>query len=567
MAVCYAGVLPAQYTPHPAMATEFGFVSPVAFPVLLSANYGELRGNHFHSGIDIKTQGVINKPILAIADGTVVRIAVSPSGFGKALYLRHDNGTTSVYGHLERFSDSIERYIHEIQYARKSFAVDVTPPAGKFVFKQGEQIALSGNRGSSGGPHLHLEVRETDSQRPLNLLARGMLQVRDTIPPKPVTLYYIGIDTVQGIPVHTMRWKLSVRRDARGNYALLDTAALRVARNGYFALEAEEKKNGTDNPMGVYAFDVEYDGEPAFSMVVDRIGFDVGRYSYAAALYPQSRATRNGVYRLYKLPNNRLPVYRKAVRGGLLTLDDDSRRRVEIVLTDDCGNRSVLAFAAVRGLSSPQTVPEGIPVDWTKSFSHRQDGLSLSIPQGTLYESILLNLSVKPKQKYAYSPLYAIHTPDVPMHGAMTVSLDAAELPAGLRSKALLGTVGRDGGRSAAGGVWKDGRVATETRSFGTYYIAVDTVAPRITPQFKGGEDFGSRRTLSFKISDDFSGIGSYSATIDGKWALFEYDPKTATLTHYFDDGRWSRGATHALVLTVSDGKGNKTVYKGNFKR
>ena len=566
-AVCCAGALPAQYTPHPAMATEFGFVSPVAFSMLLSANYGELRGNHFHSGIDIKTQGVINKPIRAIADGTVVRIAVSPSGFGKALYINHPNGTTSVYGHLERFSDSIERYIHEIQYVRKSFAVDVKPPAGKFVFKQGEQIALSGNRGSSGGPHLHLEVRETDSQRPLNLLARGMLQVRDTIPPKPVVLYYIGVDTVQGVPVHTVRWKLSVRRDARGNYTLLDTAALRVARNGYFAVEAEEKKNGTDNPMGVYAFDVTYDGKPAFSMVVDRIGFDVGRYCYAAALYPQSRATRNGVYRLYKLPNNRLPVYRKTVRNGLLTLDDDGRHEVGIELTDDCGNASRLAFRVVRGLSAPQVVPDGIPVDWTKDFRHQQGGLSLSVPRGALYESILLDLSEKPKQRYAYSPLYAIHTPDVPLQGAVTVSIDASELPAELRSKALLATVGRDGGRSAAGGAWKEGRVTTETRSFGTYYIAVDTVAPRITPQFKSGDDFASRKTLSFKISDDFSGIGSYSAAIDGKWALFEYDPKTATLTHYFDDGRWSRETTHVLVLTVADGKGNKTVFRGNYRR
>ena len=380
-------------------------------------------------------------------------------------------------------------------------------------------------------------------------------------------LYYIGVDTVQGVPVHTVRWKLSVRRDARGNYTLLDTAALRVARNGYFAVEAEEKKNGTDNPMGVYAFDVTYDGKPAFSMVVDRIGFDVGRYCYAAALYPQSRATRNGVYRLYKLPNNRLPVYRKTVRNGLLTLDDDGRHEVGIELTDDCGNASRLAFRVVRGLSAPQVVPDGIPVDWTKDFRHQQGGLSLSVPRGALYESILLDLSEKPKQRYAYSPLYAIHTPDVPLQGAVTVSIDASELPAELRSKALLATVGRDGGRSAAGGAWKEGRVTTETRSFGTYYIAVDTVAPRITPQFKSGDDFASRKTLSFKISDDFSGIGSYSATIDGKWALFEYDPKTATLTHYFDDGRWSRETTHVLVLTVADGKGNKTVFKGNYRR
>ena len=503
---------------------------------------------------------MIGKPVFAMDDGYVSRINVSPSGFGKALYITHPDGRMTVYGHLERFTEPIEAYVHELQYARKTFALDFAPPETRFPVKRGERIGLSGNRGSSGGPHLHLEVRETDSQRPLNLLARGMLQVRDTIPPKPVVLYYIGVDTVQGVPVHTVRWKLSVRRDARGNYTLLDTAALRVARNGYFAVEAEEKKNGTDNPMGVYAFDVTYDGKPAFSMVVDRIGFDVGRYCYAAALYPQSRATRNGVYRLYKLPNNRLPVYRKTVRNGLLTLDDDGRHEVGIELTDDCGNASRLAFRVVRGLSAPQVVPDGIPVDWTKDFRHQQGGLSLSVPRGALYESIL-------KQRYASSPLYAIHTPDVPLQGAVTVSIDASELPAELRSKALLATVGRDGGRSAAGGAWKEGRVTTETRSFGTYYIAVDTVAPRITPQFKSGDDFASRKTLSFKISDDFSGIGSYSATIDGKWALFEYDPKTATLTHYFDDGRWSRETTHVLVLTVADGKGNKTVFKGNYRR
>ena len=155
------------------LGPEVAVSSPVRFPMLLSANYGELRGNHFHSGIDIKTQGVIGKPIYAIADGTVARIAVSPSGFGKALYMDHPDGTTSVYGHLERFTDEIEDYIHEIQYARRSFAVDVTPPAGMFHYQRGEQIAVSGNRGSSGGPHLHLEVRETASQRPLNILARG----------------------------------------------------------------------------------------------------------------------------------------------------------------------------------------------------------------------------------------------------------------------------------------------------------------------------------------------------------------------------------------------------------
>ena len=167
-----------------------------------------------------------------------------------------------------------EDYIHEIQYARRSFAVDVTPPAGMFHYQRGEQIAVSGNRGSSGGPHLHLEVRETASQRPLNILARGILEVNDSIPPRPVVLYYIEIDTVQGVPVHTMRQKRTVRRDAAtGVYMIQDTSALRISRNGYFAVEAEEKKNGTANPMGVYTFDVLYDGVEAFSMEVDRGSF------------------------------------------------------------------------------------------------------------------------------------------------------------------------------------------------------------------------------------------------------------------------------------------------------
>ena len=149
----------------------------------------------------------------------------------------------------------------------------------------------------------------------------------------------------------------------------------------------------------------------------------------------------------------------------------------------------------------------------------------------------------------------------------MTVQIDASELPEYLRDKALVGSVSANGHRSSAGGAWKEGKVTTKTRSFGTFYIAVDTVAPRITPKFKDNDDFSSRSSMSVKISDDFSGVASYSATIDGEWALFEYDPKSATLTHYFDDTRWNRGVVHTLKLTVVDGKGNRTTETIRYKR
>lgn len=559
---------PAQPVIHlPVKPGQFDFASPFNFPLLLSANYGELRGTHFHGGIDIKTQGVINKPVMAVADGYVARIAVSPTGFGKALYVNHADGTTTVYGHVERFDEPIEQYIHELQYARQSFAVDVAPPKDRFVYKQGDRIALSGNRGSSGGPHLHFEVRETASQRPLNVLAWHAFHVEDTIPPKAKKLYYIGIDTVQGIPVHIVRQIRTVKRLSDGSYGIADTSAMRVTGTGYFAVEAEEKKNGTANPMGVYTIDVQCDGKALFGMTVDRIPFDVGRYAYAAALYPESRSTRNGVYTLYVLPNNRLPVYDRKKPNGLLRLTDDDPREIAVALGDDCGNRSVLRFRVRRGLPPKEPQPEGIPVRWSEDYHYAGEGIRLSIPKGTLFESILLRLSTKPRPAYAYSPLYTVHTPDVPVYRSLSVSLDASAVPERLRGKALLATVGANGSRSSAGGRWKEGRVATETRSFGTFCIVVDTVPPKITPAFKPGDDFGARKTMEFTIGDDLSGIASYTATIDGKWALFEYDPKSSRLTHYFDDARWERGRTHALVLSVTDNKGNKSVFKGSYRR
>ena len=159
---------------------------------------------------------MIGKPVFAMDDGYVSRINVSPGGFGKALYITHPDGRMTVYGHLERFTEPIEAYVHELQYARKTFALDFAPPETRFPVKRGERIGLSGNRGSSGGPHLHLEVREGAAQRPLNVLARGFLKVPDTIPPVVKKLYYVSVDTVQGIPLHTVRLSLPVGRTASG---------------------------------------------------------------------------------------------------------------------------------------------------------------------------------------------------------------------------------------------------------------------------------------------------------------------------------------------------------------
>ena len=160
MLMALMGVLPgvqAQEKP------ENPFVSPFDFPLLLSGNFGELRANHFHGGVDFKTQGVVGKPIRCIADGYISRVTVTPGGYGQAVYITHDNGYTSVHGHLHKFMTEVEQVVEAYQYEHETFAVDLTFGPDRFPLKQGEVFALAGNEGYSFGPHLHMELRKTDT--------------------------------------------------------------------------------------------------------------------------------------------------------------------------------------------------------------------------------------------------------------------------------------------------------------------------------------------------------------------------------------------------------------------
>lgn len=544
---------------------------PLDIPVLLSANYGELRANHFHSGIDIKTQGVTGKRVLAVDDGYVSRISVSPTGFGRALYVQHPDGTTTVYGHLERFIPSIETYVREQQYSKKSFKVELYPSKDKFPVSRGELIALSGNSGSSGGPHLHFEVRNR-AQVPLNALIKGTVTVRDTIAPRAVKLYWVSLDYSGPVPVHSIRRNVAVSGTGANKYTI-SGGALKVSGEGYFAVEIAERKNGTDSYMAPASIKAAVDGKQYFGMNIDAIPFDMARFSNAVTL-PGANATRNGVFRLAVLPNNPLRIYGNTPNRGIIRLEDSDQHAVEIEITDDCGNISFLNFNIIRDETAvpPKAIQEGKQVLWSHRFTHSGEGLLVDIPAGSLYESIIFRTQTSPQPAYGYSPIYSVHDPYELVQKSFTVAIDAASLPENLRSKALIGRISPEGRRSSAGGSWKAdsradaGVVETQTTVFGKFYIAVDTVAPRIVPGFKDGENMASRKSLTITISDDFSGIDTYTATIDDKWAIFEYDPKTARLIHSFDDDRWSKGA-HTLKLEVADAKGNTSTLNTKYVR
>lgn len=539
------------------------YVPPVDIPIVLSGNVGEIRANHFHSGIDIKTQGVVGKNILAAADGHVSRIAVSPTGYGKVLYIDHPNGTTTVYGHLESFNERIGEYVRNEQYRKKSFAVELYPAAGLLPVKQGEIVALSGNSGSSGGPHLHYEIRDKASQDPLNVLGKRLFPgIKDDTAPQFFNLWVIHVDTVQGVPVHVIQHAYPVVKSADG-YVVEGEKAVSFASPGYFAVEVIDMKNGAANTMGLYRLEQTLDGRPHFGLSTDRFSFATTRHINTMVHYVLHKKARYEVYRTYVSPKNGLPIYQGVVDRGIVRLTDKNEHAVFMRIEDDNGNSSHLRF----GIMESDKIPASIdhldqmhPVRWNEKYEYKADDLKVTIPAGVLYESTLFTFEkTGNRPKAFFSPVYRIAAQEgVPLQQAMTVSIRPDSLPPRLQPKACLASLGTNNRRIYEGGRWERGYVAGTTHTFGDYVVAVDTIAPRIEPTFTKGADLTNQRAFSLTMRDDFSGIATWSVEIDGQWALFDYDAKNNVIRHWFRDARYEKGKRHMLRAVATDNKGNR---------
>lgn len=551
------------------------------FPVrnvagLYSANFGEMRPNHFHSGVDIKTDGVVGKPVVAAADGYVVRIAVSPGGYGRALYIAHPNGTTTVYGHLQRFRADIESYLRYKRYQQGRSRIDFGCKPSLFPVRAGDTIALSGNSGMSFGPHLHFEVRRSSDQRTLNTLAARVLPVRDHTAPKIMRLHYVEVDSLGGVPVHGRLQSYDVARSAEGRYRLRQAQPVAVGRRGYFVVECSDRKDEVYNTFGIYRLTEEVDGELRYEYRMDGFLFGDTRYCNAVSHYPLQLTSRNEAIRLSQLagcPDKFYPVMKNR---ALLTTPAGVRQEVRITAEDDCGNRSVLAFtvegkADARCFRAPAC--DSLPiVRHDRDFRHDCDGVRIEIPAGTLYESCFYTQRAYEKPLPKDSTLLflsrGVEILDVrmPLHRYATLSVDAAEVPADLQRHATLASLSAKDKLRFEGGSWKNGRIPLTTRSLGTFFIVADTVRPTIRPHFTE-RDLSRRRSITFTVGDNFSGISSVDCQIDGRMAIVEEDRVKGTVTHYFDDEVFGRGREHTIRIGATDGTGNGTVWKGSYYR
>lgn len=554
------------------------FQSPLEIPLFLSGGFAEMRSNHFHAGLDIKTQGRVGHRVLASADGWVARINVSPTGYGNALYVNHANGYQTVYAHLDRFSDDIQAHVQGLQYTNESFDVQTFPEKDRFPVRKGDLIAWSGNTGGSGGPHLHFEIRDAATAEPLNPMLFG-LPVTDTTAPRIFRVKLYAATTGSSVRLEDTRtggW----RRLASGESAMIDVVASpsgltfdrigRIEATGPigFGIQTHDFQDGSANHLGPFRIRLDANLTTVFDMELDRFSFSDTRYLNAHVDYAEYQATRRWVQRSHVLPGNQLPLY-GGQNSGWVDVPSDGLAEMTYVVEDAVGNTTRLVFT-VHGLdeepAAARVADQDRWVDWRFPFTLTTPDVAVRIPDGAVYDSFELGYDVLPPTAQSFSDRHRIHHSGEPIHSSVQIRIAADRVPPELRSKVLLGRFDDRGNVSSAGGSWSAGNVASNVRSFGVYGIVADTTAPSIRLlNIAPGASMRGRSTIAVRVRDSLSGLARFEGRIDGEWRLFVYDAKNNLFTHYFDE-RTSSGP-HTLHLRAVDNKGNERRLELPFSR
>lgn len=541
------------------------FISPVDIELYLSGTFGELRSDHFHSGMDIRTNEVEGLNIYAIADGYVSRIKIAPGGYGKALYITHPNGYVSVYGHLQQYNKVLNEYVYNQQYLRESYQVDLYPKKNQFIVKQGELIALSGNTGRSGGPHLHFEIREEAAQIPLNPLLFGY-KVKDITPPV-INLVKVYPASTNATVNYKNKAVTYFTNNINNIYKLKQTDTIAIAGSAYFGINTYDPFNNGNNKNGIYSLQLFIDSVLVYKHTANKIPFDETRYINSLIDYKAFKQQKRQIQKSYIQPNNQLSIYNQVINKGIIEFKEDEVYHISYVVSDIAGNESILSFYVLGEAQTDKKNPDPIQGELFQ-YTHRNyfktDDLVLEVPGRALYDTLNFVYQVSSSLANTFSSLHHLHYDYVPLQTWCNLSIWPNSSPLDLQDKLLIAKITDEGEFKSAGGHWEDGFIKTRIREFGNYCIVIDTIPPVIKAvNIKSQKNIANQETIKIKISDELSGIDTYKATLNDQWILMEYDVKKDLLIYNFDK-HLLKGSNN-FELKVVDEKGNKTLYQAEL--
>ena len=535
------------------------FSNPLEIPLILSGTFAELRSNHFHSGLDIKTQQRRGLKVKASASGFVSRIKVSHFGYGKALYITHPNGYTTVYAHLQKFAPEIEAYIKKAQYKKESYEIELFPSAETLQVIKDSIVAFSGNSGGSGGPHLHFEIRDK-AERPMNPMLFGM-DVTDTTNPVINSIFAYPMDENSFINKSNTKQKLRLIPLKNGDYTVENIEA--YGKIG-FGIETTDRQNLAANKNGVYNIQTFINGSKNFELDFKQFSFSETKHINQLIDYEYYKTKKKRIQKLFK-KNNPLSLLKNPENDGYLNIKDSTYSVYKIRVSDFKNNESWVTIS-VKGTKNSITKPKEIKttpyfINASETTNLKEGKISVDIYKDTFYTNFYLDFAVN-------NDTLKLHEDVFPAKKSFTINYDISAYSDADKSKLYIARlIGYKNYPSYSNTKRKGTILSTYTKTLGTFALATDTLKPTIKPSnFKKGQWLSNFRYLKVKIDDELSGISKYRATVNGKWILMEYDYKTKTLTHDFNDGIVTDTKNNLKVI-VTDNVGNSSTFETLFYR
>lgn len=544
------------------VSSQYNYRSPLDIPLVLSANFGELRANHFHTGLDLKTQGVINKNVYSIEDGYVSRIGVNAGGYGLVLYINHPNGHTSVYAHLNSFASKIAAYIKEQQYKEERYALNITDIEPHVLpVKRGELIAKSGNTGSSGGPHVHFELRDTKTETVLDPLPYYLNHIADNASPEIRGLAVYPMEGEGVVNGSANPYRENITAMANGNHSTPQTRIEAWGKIG-LGIYSIDRMNDTHNIYGVKEVNLYCNEDKIFSSDINTIDFETTRMINSFTDFDYWSHNKRFYMKSFIEPGNKLHIYDNS-KKGYININEEKTYHFRYELEDVHGNKTNYRFS-IEGVKRdiPVIQPCSLVMHWNENNRYISDHFRLIVPKGYLYKNVNFLLRRYDSEKY-FSQVYEVHHSHEPLNDYVNMTLQLQTDTLLDTSKYGVVSINDKGRESWIGGIYSEGYVTAQIREFGSRYaVSSDNTPPTITPINPARWTRDGK--IVIRLTDDLSGIKTYRGTIDGKYALFEYDVKSANRTYHFDPSRLKRG-THKLEFSSTDDAGNTSTYSTTF--